>query len=67
MSYDISNPAKPRLAGRLWLGGSIVKGGPVKADPEGLRELGLEEQPERPVVKGVAIQVRVTRSLEGVG
>lgn len=27
--YDISDPAHPRLVGQLFLGGSILKGGPV--------------------------------------
>lgn len=54
--YDISNPAEPRLASRLWLGGSIVAGGGVTVDPEGLASLGLTAQPEAPVIKGVKIQ-----------
>lgn len=57
VSYDISDPAKPRLAGRVWLGGSISRGsGVTVTDPEALAGLGLSEQPERPVVKGVTIQ-----------
>lgn len=28
--YDITDPANPKLAGQIFLGGSIVKGGPVK-------------------------------------
>ncbi len=28
--YDISDPSNPKLTGRLWVGGSIRKGGPVK-------------------------------------
>lgn len=54
--YDISNPAEPRLASRLWLGGSIAAGGGVGVDAEGLATLGLTQQPEAPVVKGVKIQ-----------
>lgn len=54
--YDISNPAEPRLSSRLWLGGSIVAGGPVKVAPEALATLGLTAQPEAPVIKGVKIQ-----------
>lgn len=30
VQYDISDPAHPKLAGRLWVGGSIRKDGPVK-------------------------------------
>ncbi len=30
VQYDISEPAHPKLAGRIWVGGSIRKGGPVK-------------------------------------
>lgn len=46
--YDISNPKKPRFVGQIFLGGSIVKGGPVQVleDPE------LRCQPEPLVVKG---------------
>lgn len=57
-SYDISDPANPRLVGRVWLGGSIVRGGPTTADPEDLRALGLEDGlgPERPIIKGVEVQ-----------
>lgn len=54
--YDISHPAEPRLASRLWLGGLIVAGGGVTVDAEGLASLGLGAQPEAPVVKGVKIQ-----------
>ncbi|KIY91708.1 Selenium-binding protein 1 [Monoraphidium neglectum] len=60
VSYDISDPAKPVLAGRVWLGGSIVKGGGVTVpDPADLAALGLEEQPERPVIKGVPVQPKL--------
>jgi selenium-binding protein 1 len=48
--YDISDPANPKLAGRVWLGGSIRKGGPVKVTG-GLPE-GVTEQPEIPTVQG---------------
>ncbi|GMH44391.1 hypothetical protein BSKO_12343 [Bryopsis sp. KO-2023] len=51
--YDITDPHKPRLAGRIFLGGSIQKGGPVKV-LEGLPE-GLTEQPEPATVKGQSI------------
>lgn len=46
--YDISNPQKPRLVGQIFLGGSIVKGGPVQV----LEDQELRCQPEPLVVKG---------------
>ncbi|ERE90757.1 selenium-binding protein 1 [Cricetulus griseus] len=46
--YDISNPQKPRLVGQIFLGGSIVKGGPVQV----LEDQELKCQPEPLVVKG---------------
>lgn len=54
--YDISDPAAPRLASRVWLGGSIAAGGGVTVPPEGLASLGLTEQPPAPVIKGVKVQ-----------
>lgn len=54
--YDVSNPDEPRLASRFWLGGSIAAGGPVTVSPEALASLGLQAQPEAPVVKGVRVQ-----------
>lgn len=33
--YDISDPALPKFVTRLWLGGAIRKGGPVKVIPLG--------------------------------
>lgn len=30
VQYDISDPLNPKFASRIWLGGSIRKGGPVK-------------------------------------
>jgi selenium-binding protein 1 len=54
--YNVSNPAEPRLASRLWLGGSIAAGGAVSVSPEALATLGLTEQPAAPVVKGVKVQ-----------
>jgi hypothetical protein len=54
--YDISNPAEPRLACRLWLGGSIARGGAVSVPRDALATLGLAEPPARPVVRGVAVQ-----------
>ncbi|XP_046940304.1 methanethiol oxidase isoform X1 [Lynx rufus] len=46
--YDISDPQRPRLTGQLFLGGSIVKGGPVQV----LEDQELKSQPEPLVVKG---------------
>uniref|UniRef100_A0A0B8RQ82 Methanethiol oxidase n=1 Tax=Philothamnus irregularis TaxID=1899461 RepID=A0A0B8RQ82_9SAUR len=50
--YDISNRRKPKLVGQVFLGGSIVKGGPVKVidDPE------LDCQPDPFVIKGKRVQ-----------
>jgi selenium-binding protein 1 len=31
--YDVSNPAKPKLTGQLWLGGVLGKGQPVHGKP----------------------------------
>ncbi|KAG8509256.1 Methanethiol oxidase [Galemys pyrenaicus] len=46
--YDISDPRRPRLAGQLFIGGSITRGGPVQV----LEDQELECQPEALVVKG---------------
>nr|KAF6304972.1 selenium binding protein 1 [Pipistrellus kuhlii] len=46
--YDVSDPQRPRLTGQLFLGGSIVKGGPVQV----LEDQELKGQPEPLVVKG---------------
>uniref|UniRef100_A0A8B9WB88 Methanethiol oxidase n=1 Tax=Bos mutus grunniens TaxID=30521 RepID=A0A8B9WB88_BOSMU len=46
--YDISDPKRPRLVGQIFLGGSIVKGGPVQV----LEDQELKCQPEPLVVKG---------------
>lgn len=54
--YDISNPSEPRLASRVWLGGSITADSGVKVSEEGLASLGLSAQPEAPVIKGVKVQ-----------
>mmetsp|Transcript_19144 Transcript_19144/g.41321 ORF Transcript_19144/g.41321 Transcript_19144/m.41321 type:complete len:475 (+) Transcript_19144:158-1582(+) len=54
VQYDISDPANPRLAGRVWVGGSIRKGGSVRV-LEGLPE-DTPEQPEIPTVKGKVLQ-----------
>jgi hypothetical protein len=39
--YDISNPAEPRLASRLWLGGSIAAGGSVQVGATSNHSKGL--------------------------
>ncbi|XP_006036308.1 methanethiol oxidase isoform X1 [Alligator sinensis] len=46
--YDISNTRKPKLVGQVFLGGSIIRGGPVTVleDPE------LQCPPEPFVIKG---------------
>ncbi|KAI3436518.1 hypothetical protein D9Q98_005935 [Chlorella vulgaris] len=54
VQYDISDPANPKFNSRVWLGGSIRKGGSVKV-LEGLPE-DTPEQPEIPTVKGVELQ-----------
>eukprot|EP00118_Oscarella_pearsei_P019001 m.198834 g.198834 ORF g.198834 m.198834 type:complete len:475 (+) comp39563_c2_seq1:155-1579(+) len=50
--YDISDRASPKLVGQIFLGGSIVAGGPVKvtSDQE------LDKPPEPVTVKGKRIQ-----------
>ncbi|XP_069506431.1 methanethiol oxidase-like isoform X1 [Ambystoma mexicanum] len=50
--YDITNTRKPKLVGQVFLGGSIVEGGPVTVleDPE------LDCQPKQLVVKGKTIR-----------
>jgi len=60
VAYDITDPSAPRLTGRVWLGGVIAAGGGVTVtDTAALEALGLEggRQPERPVIKGVTVQV----------
>lgn len=52
VQYDITDPANPRLTGRIWLGGIIRRDGPLRVAPESLRELGLEAAPEIPTVRG---------------
>ncbi|EFN58621.1 hypothetical protein CHLNCDRAFT_140840 [Chlorella variabilis] len=54
VQYDVSDPANPKFSNRIWLGGSLRKGGPVKVI-EGLPE-DSPEQPEVPTVKGVELQ-----------
>lgn len=51
--YDITDPHNPKLVGRLWLGGSIRKGGAVKV-MKGLPD-DMQEPPEAPIVKGKAM------------
>jgi hypothetical protein len=46
--YDISNPAKPKLTGQVFVGGSLRAGGPVKATTPGY------VQPVVPQVKGTS-------------
>lgn len=36
VQYDVSDPANPKFSNRIWLGGSLRKGGPVKVrEPAG--------------------------------
>ncbi|CAK0773982.1 Methanethiol oxidase [Coccomyxa viridis] len=48
--YDITDPKHPRLAGRIFVGGSIRKGGPVKV--LGGLPKDVPEAPEIPTVQG---------------
>jgi selenium-binding protein 1 len=50
--YDISNPAKPKLTGQVFVGGSLRAGGPVKATTPGY------VQPVVPQVKGKRVLSR---------
>ncbi|MEW5298769.1 MAG: hypothetical protein WDW36_001852 [Sanguina aurantia] len=52
--YDISDPALPKFVTRLWLGGAIRKGGPVKV-LGGLPE-DTSQVPTIPTVKGKELQ-----------
>lgn len=54
VQYDITDPAHPKVAGRVWVGGSLRKGGSVKVI-EGLPE-DTPEAPEIPTVKGKALR-----------
>jgi len=36
--YDISNPAKPKMVGQVWISGSTVSDGPVKVLTEGFKQ-----------------------------
>ncbi|XP_063235757.1 methanethiol oxidase-like [Bacillus rossius redtenbacheri] len=46
--YDITDRRRPKLVGQVFLGGSILKGGPVKV----VQDEELKEQPEPAEVKG---------------
>ncbi|KAK6630905.1 Methanethiol oxidase [Polyplax serrata] len=46
--YDITDPAKPKLVGQVFLGGSILSDGPIKV----VEDRELTAQPEPVVVKG---------------
>ncbi|NXK57222.1 SBP1A oxidase, partial [Chauna torquata] len=46
--YNISNTRKPKLVGQVFLGGSIIKGGPVTV----VEDKELQGQPEAFVIKG---------------
>lgn len=50
--YDITDRRNPRMVGQLFLGGSIVKGGPVKV----LEDQELDSQPCPRIIKGKRIQ-----------
>ncbi|KAM4690784.1 methanethiol oxidase [Rhinophrynus dorsalis] len=50
--YDIKNPCKPKLVGQIFLGGSIIKGGPVTV----LEDKELKVQPDPLILKGKRIQ-----------
>jgi selenium-binding protein 1 len=50
--YDISDPFKPKLKGRVWLGGSITKGSGVKV----IKDFEDKEQPDEVFVKGVKVE-----------
>ncbi|XP_074044925.1 methanethiol oxidase [Macrotis lagotis] len=50
--YDISDPQRPRLTGQIFLGGSIVQGGPVRI----IEDKELKEQPKPLIIKGKKIQ-----------
>ncbi|KAK8749338.1 hypothetical protein OTU49_015803, partial [Cherax quadricarinatus] len=50
--YDISDPEHPKMVGQIFLGGSIVKGGPVKV----IHDTELTEQPDPVYVKGKMLE-----------
>ena len=52
VQYDISDPAHPKLAGRLWLGGVARRGGAIKVVHGLPEDVQGGEVPEIPTVKG---------------
>ncbi|KAG2442933.1 hypothetical protein HXX76_003009 [Chlamydomonas incerta] len=54
VQYDISDPAKPKLAGRVWVGGLVHKDSPLKV-LGGLPE-DTPEQPVLPTVAGITLR-----------
>lgn len=59
VALDISDPTNVKRVGQIFLGGSIVRDGPVKVtDPDALRAAGLEDglQPVVPTVKGTRLR-----------
>ena len=52
VQYDISDPAHPKLAGRLWLGGVARRGGAIKVVHGFPEDVQGGEVPEIPTVKG---------------
>jgi len=50
--YDVTDPRRPRLVGQLFLGGSILQGGPVKVT----HDVELASQPEPAYIKGKRIE-----------
>ncbi|XP_069796296.1 methanethiol oxidase [Narcine bancroftii] len=49
--YDITDTRKPKLVGQVFIGGCILKGGPVKV----LEDKEMKSQPEPRIVKGTQI------------
>jgi methanethiol oxidase len=56
VQYDISDPAQPKLAGRIWLGGVARRGDDNIKVTGGLPEDVGTELPEVPTVKGTILQ-----------
>lgn len=54
VQYDITDPACPRVAGRIWLGGILVPGGGLHVTG-GLPD-GLQQMPAPPCVQGVTLR-----------
>ncbi|XP_054289903.1 methanethiol oxidase-like [Macrosteles quadrilineatus] len=50
--YDITNPSQPKMTGQVFIGGKIVKGGPIEV----IEDQELSEQPKPVVIKGRKIQ-----------